>query len=28
VYEIVFREVKIGTQRIFNLDELVRLARR
>ena len=26
-YEIVFREMKTGTRRVFNLDELVRLAR-
>ena len=27
-YEIVFREVKTGTRRVLNLDDLVRLARR
>jgi hypothetical protein len=27
-YEVVFREAKTGRQRIFNLDELVRLARK
>ena len=26
-YEIVFRETKTGTRRVFNLDELVRLTR-
>ncbi|HEY0724030.1 MAG TPA: hypothetical protein VGD41_08630, partial [Pyrinomonadaceae bacterium] len=27
-YEIVFRESKTGTRRVFNLDDLVRLTRR
>ena len=27
-YEIVFREAKTGTRRVFNLDELVRLTRK